>query len=131
MSDALKTPLPRPPLSGPGSDKETWRAYVSQETGRAIEGDLDEIDSRDKLIALVDQHVPREVLREAPEGVELLEAEEDEQGRLRPPAVDGQWVIPVEGGYVAEDELIRAERERDRRETQRRHELAVAQLKHA
>ena len=136
MTDALRTDggLPRPPESGPGSDKETWRAYVAEKTGRAIEGDLEKISTRDELIAIVDHMPPPEDVRPAPEGVEVLEAEEDEHGRERPPAMEGNnggpaWVVPVEGGYVAEDDLVRADRERQAEEKKRRHAEAIAQLR--
>lgn len=135
MTDALSTPksLPRPPKSGPGSDIETWRAFAAQETGRQIEGDLDKIKSRDELVALVDQAVAPEDLKKAPDNVEVVEPEEDHKGRLRPPRFDGpmgpQWAVPVEGGYVAEDELVEAEREREAERSAQRHQDRVKQLK--
>jgi hypothetical protein len=136
MTDALSTqnkPLSRPPVSGPGSDKEAWRAFAAQETGRSIEGDLEHIKDRHELIAIVDQAVEKPEVRKAPEGVDVLGAVEDDEGRERAPRAEGpggpQWVVPVEGGYVPEDELIRAERQRERDEVARRHEQAVEQLK--
>lgn len=134
MTDALSSrTLPRPPVSGPGSDTETWRAYAAQETGRSLEGDLDKIKTRDELISLVDQAATPEAPKEAPEGVEVVEAEEDDEGRLRPPRFDGpmgpQWAVPVEGGYVAEDELIMAERRKEAERLAQRHQDRVAQLK--
>lgn len=142
MTDALRTPgsggpLPRPPESGPGSGVDKWQAYAAQETGRALEGDLDQVKERAVLIALVDHVPPKEDLRKAPEGVDVYEAETDKHGRERPPALEGeggpQWVVPVEGpdgpGYAAEDDLLRAECERQAEEKKRRHEEAVAQLR--
>lgn len=135
MTDALSTPksLPRPPKSGPGSDIETWRAFAAQETGRQIEGDLEHVKSRDELVALVDQAVAPEALKEVPDDVEVLEAEEDDEGRLRPPRFEGpmgpQWAVPVEGGYAAEDEIARAERKREQERLAERHRDQLAQLK--
>lgn len=138
MTDALRTPdagdrLPRPPESGPGSGVEKWQAYAAQETGRALEGDLDQIRERAALIALVDHLPPAEDERKAPEGVEVVEGETDEHGRERPPALEGnagpQWAVPVEGGYVGEDDLRRAEVEQAAEEKRRRHEERLAQLK--
>lgn len=129
--DALSTPteLDRPPRSGPGSDIETWRRYAAQETGRAIDGDLENIKSRDELIALVDQAVERPEVKEAPDSVEVHEADEDG----RPPVVEGpsgpQWMVPVKGGFVAEDELQRAEREREEERQAERHRDRLEQLK--
>lgn len=138
MTDALRTPgsggpLSRPPESGPGSGVEKWQAYAAQETGRALEGDLDQIKERAALIALVDHLPPAEEVRVAPEGVEVVEAEKDDHGRERPPALEGnsgpQWAVPVEGGYVGEDDLRRAEAKAAAEETKRRHEERVAQLR--
>jgi hypothetical protein len=136
MTDALSTQdkkLTRPPVSGPGSDKEAWRAFAAQETGRSIEGDLEKITERHELIALVDQAVAKPEVRKAPEGVDVLDADEDAEGRIRPPRAEGpngpQWVVPVEGGYVPEDDLVRAEREQEKERVARRHAEAVEQLK--
>lgn len=132
MTDALSTPE-RPPNQGPGSDMESWRAYAAHVTGRAIEGDLDKFQRRDELIALVDQAVAPEAPREAPDGVEVHAPEEDDEGRERPPAFSGpmgpQWAVPVEGGYVPEDELIKAEREREKERLAERHRDQIEQLR--
>lgn len=133
MTDALSSrALTRPPNQGPGSDIESWRAFAAQETGRSIEGDLEKIQRRDELIALVDQAVQPEAPKAAPDGVDVVEAEEDEEGRLRPPRFDGpmgpQWAVPVEGGYVPEDELVAAERKREAEKKAERHQDRVKQL---
>ena len=127
MTDALSTPQ-RPPVQGAGSDMESWRKYASHVTGRPIEGDLEKIQRRDELIALVDQAVTPETEKEAPEGLEVQEADEDG----RPPRIDGpngpQWAVPVKGGYVAEDDLRVAEREAEAERQQKRHQDRLAQL---
>ncbi len=134
MTDALSSrALPRPPESGPGSGVEKWREYAAQETGRSIEGDLEKITSRGELIALVNQNAAPTAVREAPEGVKVVEPKKDDEGRLRPPAFEGnggpQWAVPVEGGYAPEDDLVRAERAVEKEKLRKRHEEAVAQLR--
>ncbi len=113
---------------------DKWRAYAAQETGRSVEGDLDQITSRDELVAMVNQLGAAQVVREAPEGVDVVKPEKDDLGRERPPALEFNgspaWAVPVAGGgYVAEDELVIAEREVEKEKLRKRHEEAVAQLR--
>lgn len=134
MTDALSTGkrLERPPVSGPGSGKAEWRAYVEQETGRTDLGEK----SRDELIDILDHTGPDgTILREAPEDVEVHEGHEDEDGRIRAPRIEGpngpQWAVPVEDGFVAEDELQKAERAAEKERVRKRHQDRLAQLKKA
>jgi hypothetical protein len=127
MTDALSTPDPlapkgpldRPPVSGPGSGEDAWRAYASQQLDRT---DLDN-KSRAELIALVDQQPEAPEVRKAPEGVEVYDE----------PRIDGPggpaWAVPVEGGYVSEDALRQHEIERAAEEKKRKHQLAVDMLR--
>lgn len=131
MTDALSTPDPlapkgpidRPPPSGPGSNIETWREFAAQQTGRSVEGDLEKIKNRHELIALVDQQPEAPEVREAPEGVEVYN-EPKIQGPGGP-----AWAVPVEGGFVSEDDLRTAERERAAAELERKHQRAVDTLR--
>lgn len=132
MTDALSTGtrLDRPPVSGPGSGKAEWRAYVEQETGRTDLGEK----SRDELVSVLDHTGPDgTILREAPEDVEVHEGNEDEDGRIRAPRIDGpngpQWAVPVEDGFVAEDDLVTAERDAEKERKRERHADRLAQLK--
>lgn len=127
MTDALSTPDPlapkgpldRPPSSGPGSSEEAWRAYAEQETGRT---DLAR-KSRDELKAIVDQQAVEPEVRKAPEGVEI-HSEPKIRGEGGP-----TWAVPVEGGFVSEDDLRTAERERAAAELERKHQRAVDTLR--
>lgn len=127
MTDALSTPNPlapkgpldRPPVSGPGSGEDAWRAFAEQETGRTDLGRK----SRAELIALVDQQAEAPEVREAPEGVEVY-AEPKIQGPGGP-----AWAVPVEGGFVSEDDLREAERKRAADELERKHQQAVDTLR--
>lgn len=137
MTDALSSPnakLQRPPVSGPGSDTEKWRAFVAQETGRT---DLDGM-SRDKLIEILEHEGPQANARHVPDDVELHDPVEIDNGMggtrevapaLESPAGGPEWAVPVEGGYVAESELVTAERKAERERTAKRHADRLRQLK--
>lgn len=136
-TDALSTPDPnnrleRPPTSGPGSGRNEWAAFAAQELNSSI----DQFDglSRDEIKVLLDHNAPKPDVREAPEGVDVIAAEETEDGGERAPRITDSsdrpvWAVPVEGGYVSEDELRSAERQKELDEKKRRHELAVEQLR--
>ena len=127
MTDALSTPDPlapkgpldRPPVSGPGSGEDAWRAYAEQQLGRT---DLDS-KSRAELIALVDQQAEAPEVRKAPEGVDIYD-----EPRIEGPGGPA-WAVPVEGGYVSEDDLRQAERKRAADELERKHQQAVDTLR--
>lgn len=129
VTDALSTPEPkkrgpleRPPVSGPGSGTDEWRAFAAQETGRSV-AELKKYD-RAQLIALVDFTGPESDLREAPEGVDVVD-----EPRLKDINDRPQWAVPVQGGYAAEDEIRVAEREQERERVAERHRDRLDQLK--
>lgn len=123
MSDE-QNKLQRPPPSGPGSGEEMWRAYAAQETGE----DISEFAAmtRGEIIALLDNtpevfegkhedgtssgvrvipEADATKLREAPEGVVVVEAAADVEDALG----RRTWAVPVAGGYAAENEIADAE----------------------
>lgn len=97
--------MKRPPLSGPGSGLEAQRAYAAKLTGRPVE-DFAEM-GRDEVIAFIDEHSAEEQPKQAPEGVKPTEKARHKDPKGRP-----AWSVPVEGGFVAEHVLVKAERER-------------------
>lgn len=137
MTDALSTPnakLQRPPSSGPGSGADAWRAFVEQETGRT---DLDR-KSRDELIEILEHKGLESDLRTPPDDVELHDGEEVDDGmggtreiapRLESKSGGPEWAVPVDGGYVAESELVIAERKAERERLAERHQDRLKQLK--
>jgi hypothetical protein len=132
VTDALSTPDPlstkgplqRPPVSGPGSGKDEWYPFAAQETGRTEDELRAQGLSRDQLVALVDHAPEVPEVREAPEGVTVVDEPkiEDYQGRA-------VWAVPVEGGYASEDEIRQAERELEEKRLADRHEAAREQLR--
>lgn len=118
MTESQK--LKRPPLSGPGSDLETWRRFAAQELDVEVSEFADM--KREEVIALVDngpkafegedgaptgtgyRTVPEAdatALREAPEGVDVQEDPKDVTDALG----RRTWATPVAGGYAPEIEL--------------------------
>lgn len=121
MTDALSTPLPRPPDSGPGSGLDKWAAFAAQETGEPIE--MFEGLSRDEVKVLLDHRAERPESKEAPDGVDVLDEPKSKDALGRP-----EWMVPVEGGYASETEIVTAEREAERERQAARHQDRVAQL---
>lgn len=118
--------LTRPSPSGPGSDRESWVAYATQELGLPASDFADKtVWTRDKIIELVDAEpegdgfeegetpgvtvVSEEdatKLRKAPEGVAVVE----HPGDVRDALDRATWAVPVEGGYAAENEILETEK---------------------
>jgi hypothetical protein len=96
--------MKRPPLSGPGSGVEQQRAYAAKLTGRPLE-DFANMQ-RDEVIEFIDTYSAEDPPREAPDGVKPTEKPRHKDAKGRP-----TWSVPVEGGYVPEHELVKAERE--------------------
>jgi hypothetical protein len=120
MTDKPK--LERPPLSGPGSDLESWKRFAAQELDVPLSDFDDPEMKRADVIALLDNDpkayaekdekghptgyrvVPETdatQLREAPEGVDVVESAKAVSDALGRPT----WATPVEGGFAAELEL--------------------------
>lgn len=120
--------LTRPPESGPGSDRDSWVAFAAQELDvlpsefadkeewpRAkivarLDGDPKAYEGKDEKGRQTGVRVVPEAdatrLREAPEGVEVVEEAKDVRD-----ALDRRtWAVPVEGGYAAENEIAETEK---------------------
>ena len=96
--------MKRPPESGPGSGVEQWRAYAVKLTGQ--DADFFAGMNRDEVIDYVEKHADPDKPKQAPEGVKVSDEPKHTNAQGLP-----TWSVPVEGGYVAEHELLRFERE--------------------
>lgn len=121
MTDVLSTPPPRPPVSGPRSGVDAWREYAVFVTGEGPETFADL--ARDEIIALLDHRSERPENKEAPDGVAVLDEPKSKDDLGRP-----EWMVPVEGGYASETEIVTAEREAERERMRERHQDRIKQL---
>ncbi|MFJ8966052.1 hypothetical protein ACIRG5_42350 [Lentzea sp. NPDC102401] len=105
--------MKRPPLSGPGSDLDAQKAYAVHISGKDEEFFAEM--KRADVIAFIDSWADPDKPKQAPEGVTPI----DEPVHKTPQGLPA-WSVPVEGGYVAEHEMQRFEREQfERSRTQR------------
>lgn len=96
--------MKRPPLSGPGSGVEAQRAYAAKLSGK--DEDFFAGMQRDEVIDFIDQYASPDKPKQAPDGVTPIDKPEHKNAQGLP-----TWSVPVEGGYVAEHELLAFERE--------------------
>ncbi|NUR80717.1 MAG: hypothetical protein HOQ21_09775 [Dermatophilaceae bacterium] len=96
--------MKRPPDSGPGSGAEAWKAYAVKLTGQ--DEAFFAAMQRDDIKEYVDTYAAPDKPKQAPDGVTPTEKPEHTNAQGLP-----TWSVPVEGGYVAEHDMLTYERE--------------------